>query len=112
MSNPFSPYGLSSNPWGVPRLKSFDPSEEKAEPFWVDGFRSLQAPGPLQVFFESRRKDKKPAYVLVRGKSGIGRTAAARHILRKYGKTAGAARMVAPLIELNNNPLSVIKDWL
>lgn len=112
MSDPSKRYGVERNPFVLPRLTSVDPAGEAADPFWVDGFRSLSTPGPLHDFLEERRKAGKPAHILVRGRSGIGRTAAARHILKKYGSISGAATMIVPNIQANSDPLAVLKSWL
>lgn len=112
MGTQISRYGLAKNPYYVDRILSFDPNSEAVEPFPVDGFRDLGAEGSLPQFLTQRIRVKKPAYVLVRGPNGIGRTAAARHILKRYAEFRNARLLIAPEIKPNNDPVDVLQRWL
>jgi hypothetical protein len=112
METKISRYGLTNNPYHVDRVGSFDPKGEFVPPIPVDGFVHLNSEGPLEEFLKQRISTGKPAYVLVRGPNGIGRTAAARCILKRYRDLRGAGLLIAPEIELNNDPRDVLLKWL
>jgi hypothetical protein len=105
-------YGVQKNPYYVERVRSFDPKDIFAPLIPIDGFRDLEPEGALVKFLKDRVAAAKPAYVLVRGSNGIGRTAAARCILKRYCDVRGAGLLITPEVELNNDPHDVLLKWL
>ena len=103
---------MTKNPYRVDRVRSFDPKGEYVLTDPVDGFRHLGPEGSLERFLRQRYEAERPAYVLVRGPNGTGRTAAARSILKMYSEIRGARRLIAPQIEPNNDPHDVLKKWI
>jgi hypothetical protein len=116
MTLPISRYGLQKNPYHVNRLESVDLKEtydaEWDPPILVDGFHSLAERGPLEAFLRERSQQGKPAYILIRGPRGTGRTAAARRILRTYFDLRSAELRIAPDIKANNDEAETMTSWL
>ena len=104
-------YNLVVNPFRVVRLATFVPDKTVVPPLAVDGFNHLTS---LDSFLKRRIDAKKPAFVLIRGPKGMGRTEAARYALGKYRFERGAKpeQFILPKVKLNADPLSVFQKWL
>src|SRR5262249_48847349 len=88
----------------------------------VDGFLKLRQ--SLPDFLARRVKDEEPAFVLIHGPNGMGRTAAAREVLKHYRQIrekqlteskqgTGPGRLMVPVVaKLNGSQLHVFRSWL
>jgi hypothetical protein len=103
-------YGLNRNPYRVGRVDSFDPKTEMDPPLRIDGFREIDT--SLREFLQRRRKEKAPAYILIRSQNGTGRTCAARHILKVYSEICQSDTLIAPVVKPNDDACDVLKRWV
>src|SRR4051812_9484867 len=104
-------YGVPKNPYKVEKVRFVNPQAPGTEPLEIDGFRCLGVGGSLSDFFVTRKNTPDGTYVLVRGPNGIGRTLAARQIMKKY-EHARAGKLIAPDYDLNNDPVDTLNNWV
>jgi|GEM_PF-6428050 len=117
MSEHLAMYGLANDPYEAPRLKSYVPSANMRPPVEVQSFGAIRSAKLKQLFADCRNPSnpddpKKPAYVLIRGRNGVGRTEVARQILWQYKEVAGAEKIVVPFFKSHHDPSELVKTWL
>ena len=112
MNTDFTRYGFK-NEGNI--LKVLNPLKEPDDAnlfIFIDGFSRLKE---LNKIFEAAENINKPIFFLVSGASGSGRSSVAKYILshyRKYHKIDSTRFFVPDEIDINNDDLYVIRNWI
>lgn len=109
MAERYARYGLKGNPF-IPRpLNPRENPEDSNQIARLVKFHLDDTDGTLQA----KIKAGEPAFFLISGKDGTGRTSIANYILTTYCQSAGYNQLIFPEIEkLNHNADDVYRDWM
>lgn len=108
----YSIYGLQGNPYRIGMVDPLLNPKYVPQIVEVDGFCSLK-----QVVSYLQKKvvdENKPAFFVVTGKNGTGRTSLANYILVRYCEYRGIDRaklIVPPRIVENHDDLDIFRTW-